>query len=77
LATAGLAHARAVLTGAAPLTSRERDVAMLAARGMPSREIAERLDLSVRTVDNHLARCFDKLGVRTRGELADVLGLDA
>jgi DNA-binding CsgD family transcriptional regulator len=77
LATPGLAHARAVLTGAAPLTSRERDVALLAARGMQSRGIAERLDLSVRTVDNHLARCFDKLGVRTRGELADVIGLDA
>jgi DNA-binding CsgD family transcriptional regulator/tetratricopeptide (TPR) repeat protein len=77
LATPGLAGARIVHAGAAPLTARERDVALLAARGVPSREIAERLGLSVRTVDNHLARCFDKLGVRNRGELAPLLGLDA
>jgi DNA-binding CsgD family transcriptional regulator/tetratricopeptide (TPR) repeat protein len=77
LATPGLAGARIVHKGAAPLTARERDVALLAARGVPSREIAERLGLSVRTVDNHLARCFDKLGVRNRGELAPLLGVDA
>jgi DNA-binding CsgD family transcriptional regulator len=35
--------------------------------------IAERLFVSVRTVDNHLARVYTKLGVAGRAELADVL----
>lgn len=56
-----------------PLTRREREVALLAAQGLPSRAIAERLFLSSRTVDNHLARSYEKLGVRSRAELAHVL----
>jgi DNA-binding CsgD family transcriptional regulator len=55
------------------LSVREREVALLAARGLSSREIADRLGVSARTVDNHLARCFDKLGTRSRAELATVL----
>lgn len=55
------------------LTQRERDVAELAAAGHTSREIAERLDRSVRTVENHLQRVYDKLGVGGRGELVEVL----
>jgi DNA-binding CsgD family transcriptional regulator len=55
------------------LSVREREVALLAARGLPSREIAERLGVSVRTVDNHLARCFDALGTRSRAELGALL----
>lgn len=56
-----------------PLTRREREVALMAAQGLPSRTIAERLFLSARTVENHLARAYDKLGVRSRAELAHVL----
>ncbi len=56
-----------------PLTKREREVAELAARNMPSKEIAEKLFVSVRTVENHLQRAYEKLGVRGRGELAQVL----
>jgi DNA-binding CsgD family transcriptional regulator len=41
--------------GPLPLTNREREIALLAADGLPSRVIAERLYVSVRTVDNHLA----------------------
>jgi DNA-binding CsgD family transcriptional regulator len=59
--------------GPAPLTNREREIAQLAADGLPSRVIAERLFVSVRTVDNHLARVYTKLGVAGRAELADVL----
>jgi DNA-binding CsgD family transcriptional regulator len=54
------------------LSRREREVATLAAT-MPSREVAERLGLSVHTVNNTLARAYAKLGIRTRGELAGVL----
>jgi DNA-binding CsgD family transcriptional regulator len=53
-----------------PLTAREREIALLAAAGQTSRAIAERLYLSVRTVDNHLGRIYDKLGVSSRADLA-------
>jgi DNA-binding CsgD family transcriptional regulator len=58
-----------------PLTRREREVADLAARGLPSKEIAEKLFVSTRTVENHLQRAYEKLGVRGRPELAAVLGV--
>ncbi|MFG2608507.1 LuxR C-terminal-related transcriptional regulator [Streptomyces sp. NPDC048514] len=53
-----------------PLTRREREVVRLAAEGLTSQEIAARLVLSVRTVDNHLHRAFAKLGVSSRRDLA-------
>ncbi|WUD29742.1 helix-turn-helix transcriptional regulator [Lentzea sp. NBC_00516] len=56
-----------------PLTRREREVAVLAARGLTNKEIAESLVISVRTVDNHLSNAYVKLGIATRGELALVL----
>jgi DNA-binding CsgD family transcriptional regulator len=55
------------------LTRREREIASLAAGGLSSREIAQRLTLSVRTVDSHLSRVFAKLGVRSRQELGPAL----
>jgi DNA-binding CsgD family transcriptional regulator len=55
------------------LTRREREVAMLAAAGTSSREIAARLGLSVRTVDNYLGRAYAKLGLTSRTELAALL----
>jgi DNA-binding CsgD family transcriptional regulator len=55
------------------LTRREREVAALAAGGASSREIASKLFLSVRTVDNHLQNVYGKLGVTSREELARVL----
>ena len=58
------------------LTDREREIAVLAAAGQPSRLIAEHLYLSVRTVDNHLGRIYDKLGVSSRAELAAALERD-
>jgi DNA-binding CsgD family transcriptional regulator len=61
-------------TTTAELTPREREVALLAAQGRTSREIADRLVLSVRTVDNHLQSAYRKLGVSGRGELAAALG---
>jgi DNA-binding CsgD family transcriptional regulator len=60
-------------TLASALTAREREVAMLAAARTSSREIAARLDLSVRTVDNHLGRIYAKLGISDRAQLAALL----
>jgi DNA-binding CsgD family transcriptional regulator len=59
---------------AVALTPREMEVARLAADGMSSRELAERLGISVRTVDNHLGTVYAKLGVSTREELPSVIG---
>ncbi|MFD0806389.1 LuxR C-terminal-related transcriptional regulator [Nocardioides caeni] len=55
------------------LSPRETQIAQLAAQRVRSREIGERLGLSVRTVDNHLARVYRKLGVSGRDELVLVL----
>ncbi|ROT31729.1 LuxR C-terminal-related transcriptional regulator [Micromonospora sp. HM5-17] len=51
------------------LTDRERQIARLAARGLASRNIAEQLYISTRTVENHLQRVYNKLGVADRSEL--------
>jgi DNA-binding NarL/FixJ family response regulator len=58
----------------AALTPRERDVALLAAGGIPNREIAQRLVVSVRTIESHLAQTYRKLGINDRAQLAKVLG---
>ena len=57
-----------------PLTDREREIAFMASNGMTSREIAERLVVSRRTVSNHLQHVYTKLGVGGRTELRDALG---
>jgi two-component system response regulator NreC len=51
------------------LTARERDIVRLVALGHTNREIAERLVLSVRTVETHRARFQARLGVSSRAEL--------
>ncbi len=55
------------------LSSREREIAVLAAVGHSNREIATELVLSVRTVETHLQRIYRKLGVRSRSELSDAV----
>lgn len=50
------------------LTSREMEALTLAAKGMTNREIADRLTISVRTVQVHLSNIFSKLGVGSRTE---------
>jgi DNA-binding CsgD family transcriptional regulator len=56
----------------AGLTRRQADVLALLADGLTNAEIADRLVLSVRTVDTHVAAILDRLGVRTRREAAAV-----
>jgi DNA-binding CsgD family transcriptional regulator len=58
---------------AGELTPREREVALLAASGLSSPEIAERLAVSVRTVDNHLQRTYRKLAIARREDLSGAL----
>ncbi|MFD3330519.1 response regulator transcription factor [Streptomyces sp. NPDC058701] len=55
------------------LTPREREVAVLAATGHPSKDIAAHMQLSARTVDNHLQRVYAKFGLTTRRDLSSVL----
>jgi HD-GYP domain-containing protein (c-di-GMP phosphodiesterase class II) len=52
------------------LTEREVDVLRLAARGLTNQQIATELTLSARTVGNHLAHVYDKIGRRTRAGAA-------
>ena len=65
----------AVATSGEELTERERQVALLAARGRTSPEIAGELYLSVRTVDTHLSRVYRKLMVEGRHQLAEAMGI--
>lgn len=52
------------------LTRREREVALLVARGLTNRRIAGKLSISERTVENHVAKILRKLGFRSRARIA-------
>jgi DNA-binding CsgD family transcriptional regulator len=58
----------------AGLTHREREIARLAAAGQSSQDIARTLQLSTRTVNNHLGRVYAKLSVSGRHALTSILG---
>ncbi len=55
------------------LTDRERDVMRLVVEGLPNKLIADQLDISVRTVEVHRARVYDKMEVKSAVELANAL----
>jgi len=55
------------------LTERERDVMQLVVEGLPNKLIADQLEISVRTVEVHRARVFDKMEVKSAVELANLL----
>jgi two-component system response regulator DctR len=63
----------AVQSRLAELTDRERDVMRLVVEGLPNKLIADQLDISVRTVEVHRARVFDKMEVKSAVELANLL----
>lgn len=76
-----LSHARlaarqthqALGTRLAELTERECDVMRLVIEGLPNKLIADQLDISVRTVEVHRSRVFDKMNVKSAVELANLL----
>jgi len=55
------------------LTEREREVMQLVIEGRPNKLIADELRISVRTVEVHRARVFEKMNVRSAVELANLL----
>jgi DNA-binding CsgD family transcriptional regulator len=56
-----------------PLTSREREIAMLIGEGLSNRAIAARLTVSVRTIEGHIYRAMTKTGAISREELTAML----
>jgi non-specific serine/threonine protein kinase len=58
------------LTDTGPLSRREREVVMLVATGMTNKEIGQRLFIAERTAEGHVERIRNKLGVRSRTEVA-------
>ncbi len=57
-------------TGPGPLTRREQEVAALVAQGLSNAQIATMLVISARTVETHVQHIMDKLGFRTRAQIA-------
>lgn len=64
------ANGRKTAEGSVALTAREREVAALVARGFSNREIAEALVISRRTADSHIQHILNKLGFRSRAQIA-------
>jgi DNA-binding CsgD family transcriptional regulator len=73
LRAAGARPRRLALVGSDALTPAERRVAELAASGKNNGGIAKLLFISEKTVEGHLSRCYQKLGIRSRAELQEIL----
>jgi DNA-binding CsgD family transcriptional regulator len=73
LRAAGARPRRLALIGSEALTPAERRVAELAAAGKNNAGIAHALFISDKTVEGHLSRCYQKLGIRSRAELRQIL----
>jgi DNA-binding CsgD family transcriptional regulator len=56
-----------------PITDREREIVLLISQGLSSRDVAERLTLSTRTVEGHIYRAMARTGTASREELAALL----
>jgi DNA-binding NarL/FixJ family response regulator len=67
----------AIGEGIGSLSEREGDVARLVAEGLTNKKIAAELYLSEKTIEKHIARIFDKLGVSTRTQIATAIGRES
>ncbi|MHB8457375.1 MAG: helix-turn-helix transcriptional regulator, partial [Acidimicrobiales bacterium] len=74
LKVAGARPRHLAFSGVQALTASERRVAEMAAKPMSNRDIAQVLFVTTRAVEKHLYNSYSKLGIRTRKELAAVLG---
>jgi DNA-binding NarL/FixJ family response regulator len=52
------------------LTPREQEIALLVGRGLINRQIAQKLSISERTVENHISKILKKLGFSSRARIA-------
>jgi DNA-binding CsgD family transcriptional regulator len=73
LVATGARPRRPALSGSAALTPSELRVATMAAEGMTNAEIAQSLWVTPRTVEQHLSRCYRKLAIASRSQLAEAL----
>ena len=69
-------RARYRTTNIGGLSARERQVAVLVAAGKRNRDVAAALFVSEKTVESHLARIYDKLGVNSRAALASIVATE-
>jgi DNA-binding NarL/FixJ family response regulator len=77
LIAAGSRPRRASVTGVDSLTATERRVADLAAEGLANRQIAQHLFVTLPTIETHMRHVFQKLGISSRTQLAEHLGVPA
>lgn len=73
LRAAGAKPRRLAFSGAESLTASERRIAELAASGLSNQRVAEALFITAKTVENHLGRVYQKLGIHSRERIADAL----
>ncbi|MGH7736382.1 MAG: helix-turn-helix transcriptional regulator [Candidatus Tyrphobacter sp.] len=64
---------RAMLGGLSSLTRREAEVAELVLKGCTNREIARDLSISEHTVESHMTSIMNRLGIRSRHQLIDMV----
>jgi len=74
LTATGARPRRSRLTGVESLTPSQRRVAYLATQGLTTRQMAEALFVSPKTVEFHLRHIYQKLGINTRADLARMIG---
>jgi len=67
-------RARLELTGPTALTAAERRVCRQVAEGQTNREVAQALFVTEKTVERHLSAAYQKLGIRSRFQLASAIG---
>ncbi len=77
LAATGARPRKLVLSGAESLTPSERRVAEMAAENMTNKDIAQALFVTTKTVEVHLSNVYRKLGIGSRQQLGDALGVTA